>query len=47
MENYVLGWGTLVLINTAIANVDGRSPFEYFIGFLFLGPIITLVLGTT
>jgi hypothetical protein len=47
MEDYVLGWGTLVLINTAIANVDGRSPFDYFIGSLLFGPIITLMLGIT
>jgi hypothetical protein len=47
MENYFLGWGTLALINTAIANVDGRSPFEYFVGSLFFGPVITLMLGIT
>ena len=47
MENYFLGWGTLVLINTALANIDGRSPLAYFVGSLFFGPILTLVLGVT
>ena len=42
-----LGWGSLALINAAIANVDGRSPLKYFIGSWFLGPIVTLVLAGT
>lgn len=47
MENYAVGWGTLVLINTALANVDGRSPLLYFIGSLFFGPLITFILAVT
>ena len=44
---YVLGWGSLALINAALANIDGRSPLKYFLGSLFVGPIITLILAVT
>jgi len=47
MTGYALGWGSLALINASIANVDGRSPLKYFIGSLFLGPIVTIVLAAT
>jgi len=47
MTNYVLGWGSLALINAAIANVDGRSPLKYFLASLLFGPLVTLVLAAT
>lgn len=47
MAGYFVGWGGLALINAALANVDGRGPLKYFLGSLFLGPIVTLVLAGT
>jgi hypothetical protein len=47
MEEYILGWGTLALINAALANFDNRSPLAYLIGSIFLGPILTVALATT
>jgi len=47
MSEYFVGWGSLALINAALANVDGRGPLKYFLGSLFLGPIITIVLAAT
>ncbi len=47
MEDYYLGWGVLALINSALANIDGRSPFTYLIGSAFFGPVVTFVLATT
>jgi len=47
MTGYVLGWGSLALINAALANIDGRSPLKYFLASWFLGPIITIVLAVT
>ena len=45
--DYFVGWGGLAVINAALANIDGRSPLKYFLGSLFLGPIITIVLAAT
>ena len=47
MSSYVVGWGTLALINAALANAGGRNPLTYFLASLFLGPLITLLLATT
>jgi len=47
MSEYFVGWGSLALINAALANVDGRGPLKYFLGSLFLGPIITIILAAT
>jgi hypothetical protein len=47
MDNFALGWGSLALINAALANIDGRSPLKYFLGSLFIGPVVTLMLATT
>ncbi|MEK4092882.1 MULTISPECIES: hypothetical protein [unclassified Viridibacillus] len=45
MDNqYVVGWGTLMLINAGIAQGKNRSGFNWFLLSLFLGPIATLVL---
>lgn len=46
-SNYVVGWGTLILINTAIAQLQGRSALLWFFVSLFLGPIATFVLIIT
>lgn len=45
--DYALGWGTLALLNAALANVDGRAPLTYFVGSLFFGPLMTIVLAVT
>jgi hypothetical protein len=47
MDNFVLGWGSLALINAALANIDGRSPLKYFLGSLFVGPFVTILLAVT
>ena len=47
MGAFVVGWGTLALINAAIACAGRRSPLTYLIASLFGGPIITLVLAGT
>jgi hypothetical protein len=47
MSEYFVGWGSLALINAALANVDGRGPLKYFLGSLFFGPIITVILAAT
>ncbi len=47
MEQHILGWGTLAILNSAFANIDGRSPLAYFLGSLFFGPLVTLILATT
>jgi len=47
MTEYFLGWGGLALVNAALANIGGRSPLQYFLGSLFFGPFVTLVLATT
>lgn len=47
MTEYFVGWGGLALMNAAVANVDGRSPLKYFLGSIFLGPLVTLILAAT
>ena len=47
MSEYFVGWGSLALLNAALANLDGRGPLKYFLGSLFLGPIITMILAAT
>jgi hypothetical protein len=42
---YFLGWGTLTLINAALARSLGRSGLGWFLGSLFIGPIATLLLA--
>ncbi|MEK4761032.1 hypothetical protein MHH85_12335 [Viridibacillus sp. FSL E2-0187] len=45
MDNqYVVGWGTLMLINAGIAQGKNRSGFNWFLLSLILGPIATLAL---
>ena len=47
VETYFIGWGGLAIINAAIANVDGRGPLKYFLGSLFAGPFVTILLAAT
>ena len=47
MTEYFVGWGGLALINAALANIDRRSPLKYFLGSVFLGPIVTMILAAT
>ncbi len=43
-SEYVVGWGTLALINAGIAQAKGRSGLAWFLGSLFLGPLATLLI---
>ena len=47
MTEYFVGWSGLALINAALANIDRRSPLKYFIGSVFLGPLVTVLLAAT
>lgn len=42
---YYAGWGTLMLINAALARSMRRSGLAWFLLSLFLGPIATLALA--
>jgi len=45
MDNqYVVGWGTLALINAALAQGKNRTGFNWFLLSLVLGPLATLIL---
>ncbi|MGE7624934.1 hypothetical protein ACQKMD_18375 [Viridibacillus sp. NPDC096237] len=45
MDNqYVVGWGTLMLINAGIAQGKNRSGLNWFVVSLLLGPLATLIL---
>lgn len=39
--DFVVGWGTLSLINAGLAQAKGRSGFWWWVVSLFLGPIAT------
>lgn len=41
-RQYVVGWGTLALINAGLAQAKRRSGLAWFLVSLFLGPIATL-----
>lgn len=43
-NEYVVGWGTLTLINAGIAQGKNRSGLNWFLLSLFLGPIATFIL---
>lgn len=45
MEQYYAGWGTLALINAALARCMSRSGLAWFFVSLFMGPIVTLLLA--
>jgi len=44
IREYVVGWGTLALINAGIAQGKNRSGLGWFLISLLLGPIATLLL---
>ncbi|MFQ5411637.1 MAG: hypothetical protein ACE5EC_05045 [Phycisphaerae bacterium] len=41
---YVVGWGTLAMLNAGIAQGKNRSGLNWFIASIFLGPIATFAL---
>lgn len=43
-NEYVVGWGTLALINAGLAQGKGRSGGNWFLVSLLLGPIATLAI---
>ncbi|GGD15180.1 hypothetical protein [Pontibacillus salipaludis] len=43
-ESYYVGWGTLALINAALAQGKNRTGLNWFLLSLFTGPIATLLL---
>ncbi len=44
ISNYVVGWGTLALINAGLAQGKNRSGLNWFLLSLLLGPIATFLL---
>ena len=46
-QEYVVGWGTLALINAGLAQSKGRSRLAWFFASLFLGPIATFIIVVT
>ncbi len=42
--DYVVGWGTLALINAGLAQGKNRSGLAWFLLSLLLGPIATFIL---
>jgi hypothetical protein len=44
IPQYSIGWGTLALINAAIAQSKNRSGLNWFIASLLIGPLATLTL---
>jgi hypothetical protein len=45
MNEFYAGWGTLALINSALARCMTRSGLAWFVLSLFLGPIATAALA--
>lgn len=43
-QEYVVGWGTLALINAGIAQGKNRSGLNWFLLSLVLGPLATFAL---
>lgn len=41
---FAVGWGSLALINAALAQSHGRSGLRWFIVSLLIGPVATLLL---
>ena len=46
-RSYVVGWGTLALINAGLAQSKGRSRLAWFFVSLLLGPIATFMIVIT
>jgi hypothetical protein len=43
-SSYVVGWGTLSLINAGLAQSKGRSGLMWWLASLLLGPVATLLI---
>ncbi len=43
-SGYVVGWGTLALINAGLSQSKGRSGLAWFLISLLLGPVTTLLI---
>jgi hypothetical protein len=43
-SSYVVGWGTLSLINAGLAQSKGRSGLLWWFASLLLGPIATFII---
>jgi len=43
-QGYVIGWGTLAMINAGLAQGKNRSGLGFFILSLFLGPVATFII---
>lgn len=41
---FLVGWGTLMLINAGLAQGKGRSGLNWFILSIFLGPVATFII---
>ena len=46
-HSYVVGWGTLAIINAGLAQSKGRSRMAWFLASLLLGPIATFIIVVT
>lgn len=46
-NEYFVGWGTLALINAALAQGKNRTGLHWFLLSLVLGPVATLILVFT
>ena len=44
IKQYYVGWGTLALLNTGLAQSKNRSSGGWFLASLLLGPVATLLL---
>ena len=43
-NEFLVGWGTLSLINAGLAQGKNRSGFNWFLVSIFLGPVATFLL---
>jgi hypothetical protein len=43
-KGYVVGWGTLAVINAGLAESKGRSRMAWFLVSLVFGPIATFII---
>jgi hypothetical protein len=43
-QGFVVGWGTLALLNAGLAQSKNRRGLTWFVLSLFLGPIATFIL---
>jgi hypothetical protein len=43
-SGYVVGWGSLALINAGLAQSKGQSGLFWFVLSLFIGPLATFII---